>query len=173
MTDTPKSTQISELYHWTELWNFLKKRLKSPIAHPSYIFYFILVVVGVGGIGVWKAAVIDQSVVDTTSNLMTFFPALAGASAFELALNKGIIKAARMLTILVGGILVVAIIVMWNYPDNLLSLFVGLICATVSLTLWWIANADNGKLLEEPPGKEAFGGEVEAATQGQLGEIKG
>lgn len=161
--------------YWPDLWAFGIKRFKKPIGHPSYWFYFGLIVVGVGGIGVWKAVFCDQTFHAIASNLMTFFPAVAGASAFEIVLSKDeetIPKSARTATLLLGGLLCLAIIFIWSHDTRPEATFVGIVAALLSLGLWWIANAENNALLDSRPGIGAFGGSSSKATKGNLGNMK-
>lgn len=162
--------------YWPDLVAFGKKRLLKPVGHPSYWFYFWLVVVGLGGIGVWKAVFFDQKLQAVTSNLMTFFPAVAGSSAFEIVLSRDeekIPKSARTATLLLAGIFVVAVIFIWHDDTRGIAAIVACLAALLSLALWWVANAENDSLLDSRPGKGAFGDEANAQTKGELGNLKG
>lgn len=160
--------------YWPDLWAFAKKRVKKPCGHPSYWFYFGLIVVGVGGIGVWKAVFCDQTYQAVASNLMTFFPAIAGASAFEIVLSKDeetVPKSARAATLLLGGLLGLAVVFIWSRDTCPAATIVGIVAAFLSLVLWWIANAENNALLDSRPGSGAFGGSSSEATKGVLGDL--
>jgi len=161
--------------YWPDFFSFLNKRIKKPIGHPSYWFYFLVIVTGAGGIGVWKAVFLDKCFQAVASNLMTFFPAVAAASAFEIVLGKDDYKtpkSARVATLFVGLLLIVAVAIIWPNDSTALATVTGTIAALISLVLWWIANAENTALLDSPPGKEAFGGPVSGEVEGDVSEFK-
>lgn len=159
--------------YWPALWDFLIQRLRKPMGHPSYWFYFVVILIGVGAIGVWKGVFYDCTIQAVASNLMTFFPAIAAASAFEIVLSRHVPKCAQTFTILVGALLAVAVGYLWFFDKHVSAIFVGFIGAIASLMLWWIANAENSTLLDSPPGKDPLGGEPSQNTQGGMGDLQG
>lgn len=158
--------------HWRELGEFLLKRLKKPVAHPTYWFYFILVLLGAGGIGVWKAIFFEKSNVSIASNLMTFFPAVAAASAFEIVLNEKLPKSAKSFTMVIGGLLIGAVIYIWVHESEGAIKCAG-VATLIAAVLWWVANAENYSLLDSAPSDAPLGNNTDAPMSGDLGDLHG
>jgi peptidoglycan/LPS O-acetylase OafA/YrhL len=161
--------------YWPELSAFFKRRLRRPVGHPTYWIYFAVVVVVIGGIGVWKAVFFDQTLQAVASNLMTFFPALAAASAFEIALNKDeekVPKSAKTSTLLVGIAMIFSIWFVWKHDVSIWGLLIASGSSVVSLLLWWVANADNASLLDLPTKRGTVGDNPSVATKGTAGKFK-
>lgn len=77
---------------WVLLGRELLRRSRSPLQHFSFVAYFLVAVVGLGGIGIWLELEAMSRVPQTTLNplvsvrtaLISFFPALAGTSCMQL-----------------------------------------------------------------------------------------
>jgi len=85
------------LSEWKELWGDIKKRMHT-IGAPSRLMYFIIVVIGVGGLGAWRAATTDLF----RTNLATYAMGISAAAAVELVLPPTASRALRMLAISLG-----------------------------------------------------------------------
>jgi O-antigen/teichoic acid export membrane protein len=144
--------EVSEL-HW-RLWREeLKARTFTPARHPSFVLYFIVAVVIIGGAGVWlelhkflylahpPAQPSSSSLDALRTALLTFSLALAGSSCMQIVLadqNKSMRATA---VCLLTGLVAVAL---WVFPANISdgsAVSVGVIGSLLALWTWWIANA--------------------------------
>lgn len=166
-------TQNDTRNHWPDLYHFLRRRATNPWNHPSFLFYFVVAVVGFGGVGVWRTLLVDSSATALSSNLLTYFPAVAAASAFDIVLNRDEPKFCRSLAVVVGALLLLACILMhvWGYTCR--SSVLGVVATLVAWALWWVSNAENKNLQDTPPPEAAIGGRVDQHTQGGMGELQG
>jgi hypothetical protein len=158
--------------YWRELGEFLLYRIKKPVGHPTYWFYFILVLLGAGGIGVWKAIFFEKSHIAIASNLMTFFPAVAAASAFEIVLNDKLPKSAKSFTMVIGGVLIGAVIYIWVHESEG-AVKCAVVATLIASLLWWIANAENYSLLDSDPTAASLGNDTNVPMSGNLGDLNG
>lgn len=148
MENSPKEI-ISK---WLELKLFFKNRIITPVYHPEFIIYFILIIIGFGGIGIWFC-IYDEcsknvfSHLNVISNILSFSVAIVAAGSIELmfADNK-ILKAPLLLisiSIIFLSILFYILIINEGSP---LYYFFAIPMALFSLFVWWIANAENSNL---------------------------
>lgn len=141
--------------HWVSLRDFYFERLRSPIRHPTFIIYFFIAVLGVGGCGVWVSLWSDVTVIG--ASLYTYFLALTAASAFDLLLSDGHPKYVRATAITVGIIIALLAGCMMLHPKTCWSIVVGILGSLIAALLWWIANAENPKLSDAPPNPSTGG----------------
>ena len=141
---------MNERQKWVLLGKFLNTRLKKPLNHPEFIFYFILVIIGVGAIGIYTS-VFGESLPDTKnkfiiSNMASYFLAIIATGTVELIFiqEKNIKRAILLLS--VGAIflntflffLCIHYATYWLAAPGLL----------IALIVWWIANAENANIIE-------------------------
>lgn len=157
--------------YWRELGDFLLDRLKKPTGHPTYWFYFFLVLLGAGGVGVWKAIFFERSIVAVASNLLTFFTAVAASSAFEIVLNHKSPKSAKAFTMTIGGLLLVAVVYVWINEKYISAVVWAALATILSSLLWWVANAENYSLLDSAPPDAPLGNDTNAKVSGDLGDL--
>lgn len=81
---------------WLALCGDLWGRLRT-IADPARLMYFVFVVVGIGGLGVWQS-----SVALLHANLATYAMGIAAAGAVELVLPESTSRAMKMFAISLG-----------------------------------------------------------------------
>ena len=167
---------------WVTLFRELRKRTVEPLSHASFVMYFCVAVVLVGGAGVWFETHSYVFHVPTAEHplpsssalriaVITFFPALAGSSCMQLiwaedhhkSLRAFAITALAALTGLVFAIAPSAV-------SNSAALWTGLVASIVALWTWWIANAKQRDLLDldAATGKRDTAGDL----PGNLDEFK-
>lgn len=137
---------------WNELKEYFTERTKSPIEHPEFIFYFILIIFGFGAIGVWssfftpdKDSVFNHS--NLINNIASFSVAMIAACSIELMFveNKVIKSTLSFITIGIIAISIVFFIILFN-TENLYSYYLAIPFGIGSLYIWWVSNADNANL---------------------------
>lgn len=167
---------------WVTLFRELRKRTVEPASHASYVMYFCVAVVLVGGSGVWLEmhsylffAPTPEQPIPSTSALriavITFFPALAGSSCMQLIWAENQHKSLRAFAITALALLTgVVIAIAPSVVSNSAALWTGVAASIVALWTWWIANAKQQDLLDidAATGKKDTGGEL----PGNLDEFK-
>lgn len=128
--------------------SLLKERIRSPRQDPGYWFYFIVIIIIVGGLGFW-VDVFPFDKEGLTQSLNTYFIAILATSTVDISLKefdstKAYKKSFQMASYL---ILVIGIIVFLASE----SLIFKIIATASSWLTWWIANADNTAILGEAP----------------------
>jgi hypothetical protein len=133
---------------WKNLRDFISRRTLRPFSHPEFIGYFILVIIMIGGIGVWSNLLIEDSPVSISKNLNAYSLAIISAGSIELIFtNNKVLK--KTLTIISIGVLVVYIGLYFILTDdNLIMLSLSTLLSIFALYIWWIANAENTNLTE-------------------------
>lgn len=154
-----KSTKLNLNYSWGDLWRELKKRTLQPLRHPSFVIYFVVAVIVVGGAGVWLelitylqavAAKRCPSLDALRTALVTFFPALAGCACLQLIWAEDHQRALRAFAILVLFAVSILALVLGLIPaiEHRTALFIGLFPSAIALWIWWVANAKQPDLLD-------------------------
>jgi hypothetical protein len=145
--------------NWKELWIELKRRLKKPLGYPSFVFYFLGIIILIGGLGVW-ISIYKKTWDAVPRDLSTYLLAILSSAAADLILSEGKKQSLQMfsiLTLVIGGFLSV----LSEANSDLTRAYIyAILGAFLALLLWWIANADNAKLFgENPPPNAATGGD--------------
>lgn len=156
----------------------IKGRSLKPFDHPSFIVYFLVAILGLGGLGVWVELyrwIYDPSCHPSLSGIRTavntFYPALAGAAALQLVWSEQA-KQLRSVAIL----LFVAFIAtaLWLAPaiiTDLSATIAGSIASLAALWCWWIANANTPDFQDTNPDAAVGGGDP--ATKPLPGGLNG
>lgn len=164
---------------WIELGRELKKRTLEPFSHASFVIYFIVAVVAIGGVGFWLELYAyllhDTPPPEQTDSLaalrtavITFFPALAGSACLQLVWAESHQKSLRAFGILFLCLMtVVALAISPSVVGNRWALILGSISSIASLWTWWIANAKQQDLLDIDP-EAPLGGDKDATPVGDL-----
>ncbi|MDG7001768.1 MAG: hypothetical protein JRN15_21950 [Nitrososphaerota archaeon] len=149
-----------EVERWSSieaLQDFLKTRLTAPWGHFTFLAFFIIGIIGVGGFGLWKefytAFHLDKwSAIPFISALQTYFPAIAVASTFELVTAEKHPKYVRSFAF-VMTLLIFALAFLTAMPISVaIALSFGILGAIVAIALWVIGNAENAAYQDPPPG---------------------
>ena len=158
--------------NFRRFWDWLRNEFRKPSGHVGFWCYFVVVVLLVGGLGVWISAARDRTFVSVVGSLLTFFPAIAAASCFELIhadQQQPEPKFARHVAILSVAILGVAAVLITANEAGWFSCVVGIGASVFALALWWLANANNLKLRDDDPAA-ASGGSAHAKPAGAQGD---
>jgi len=162
---------------WSQLRAELGRRLVEPLKSPVFVIYFVVVIVIIGGAGIWEILVrsathkgedlqfsISQA---TLSAIHTYLVAIAAAAAADAILRLG--EANRALRFL-GYVAVMAIVLIAVFNSVFVeSMFLATLLGVGALVLWWVVNADNATLRDEnPPPSASTGGDPRQPLQGDL-----
>lgn len=166
---------------WTRRWAALRHELAlravEPIEHPTFVIYFLVIVVGVGGIGTWvelfkltRPQGISNPLDGLITSLITFFFALVGTSCTQLIIEESESKALRALTLFflflafVGAVLAAA-----GVGSGQAGIFPWTFASIAALAIWWLANAKSPGLRDPDA---PTGGAVTKTLPGNLAEYK-
>jgi hypothetical protein len=148
MENTPREA-ISK---WLELKLFFNKRIKIPLEHPEFIFYFILIIIGFGGIGIWYSIYYEVSKEicqhsNILGNILSFSIAIIAAGSLELMFveNKAIKNPLLLISLIIIFSSTTLFFVLINL-NNPLNYFFVIPIGLLSLFVWWIGNAENSNL---------------------------
>lgn len=164
-------------------WKIFKQiiciRTSKPSSHPEFWMYFFLINFVFCALGVYVSAFVDLSDKShhfnfrgLNTNLGTFYISILASGCFDLILSKA--KLMRnttsmfAITVLIFGIfaLIGSAIIRLRFALPLTSFF-----CILSLFIWWIANAENEKLMsDEVSIDDITGGNL---TQTILGDLNG
>jgi hypothetical protein len=159
--------------NWIEFFSELWQRLVRPVGQPALIFYFVGIMLIVGGLGV-SISVFERTPAPAgmavPRALAVYLFAILAAAFVDLNLEDETTRSLRMFALLVlvvgtvGGVVSFVVTdVRWAYRSavggTLLALF-----------LWWVANAKNERFFEPlAPPTAAIAGE----PQEPVGSLKG
>lgn len=164
--------------HWRRFFGELWVRTLRPFSYPSFVGFFFVAVVLLGGGGVWLEAwnyhFHDIAVRPETSSLrialITFFLALAGSSSMQLVMEEESYKSLKTFGIFVLVVaFAFALVVSSRHLSSCIALILAWAGAVVSLWVWWIANA-NQKDFQDPD--IPAGGRLDKALAGDLGDYR-
>jgi uncharacterized membrane protein len=150
-------------------WSWFSSTMKKPVLRFNFWVYLIVGILGAGGAGVWVSFINKtEEFPDTLLAMFTFFPATAVASCMEFLLEDTDKKFVRGFAIISGFILFLLSVFIFVLQSYLLA---GIGCV-YALLLWWLANADNLKLLDVSRDLAPVGGSVDEAVKGNAGAIQ-
>lgn len=142
---------MKEENKWILLGQFLVFRVRKPLKHPEYFFYFILVIIGFGAIGIY-AAIFSEKIPDNRNdfiiaNIASYFLAIIATGTVELIFieEKKIKRSILLLSIAVIFLNTILFFLSTKYSSFWFASF-GLL---IALTVWWIANAENTNIIDE------------------------
>ena len=135
-----------EINKWIELKLFFDGRFTKPLQHPEYILYFILVIIGFGGLGVWSCffSFTHENII---SNLMSFAVAIIATGSIDLMFttNEAIKYPLLFLAIIIifasFGLYILSINVVYGA-----GYIIAIPITLFALYVWWIANSENANL---------------------------
>jgi hypothetical protein len=171
--------QGNRFKHWKtfffELWN----KMSQLWYHPRAVFYFIGVIVAVGGIGIWisiynvcivKSGCRDWVAVPQAMSI--YFIAIIATSTSDLILSEKKTSSWPMFALLML-IIVMVFAFLCFFTTTTMSFVFSIIGLALAWFSWFIANADNIKLLEPSPAPlDAAGGNVDKGLEGNLNGIE-
>jgi hypothetical protein len=165
-----QEAKAEDLSSWVLLGKELTHRSLSPLSHSSFVFFFVVGVVGLGGIGVWleletlsRIGSAPQTPLGSLRTaLISFFPALAGTSCMQLIWSDESKKYMKSFsTAMMMGAATVAVMTARPSVSDTSALWIAGIASIVALWTWWIANAFQNEFLDPPDA--AVGGDAGAA----------
>jgi len=166
---------------WTRRWAALRRELAlravEPIEHPTFVFFFLAIVVGVGGIGAWvelfKLARLQGTPVQLDgliTSLITFFFALVGTSCTQLIIEESESKALRALAQFVLFLaFVAAVLATAGVGSGQAGILPWTLASIFALVVWWLANAKSPGLRDPDA---PTGGAVTKTLPGNLADYK-
>lgn len=161
------------------LQEFVSYRLKNHAKHTVFWLYFIVIVCGVGGAGIWAnffQALVkwDHTLINWTSvasSMYTFFPALTISCLTDIILPENVGRPIRM-----GALSLLLLSFFWMVLCASTSVTASIICGIIgcfsSLFIWIIAHGDDPQLFDEPQiSQNAVGGSEDKPVTGAEGKF--
>src|ERR1051326_3725783 len=145
--------------NWLDFAADMLERVYEPFGQPAFIFYFLGIIVVVGGLGVTISiyeAVVSGTLRATHSvprSLSTYLLAILATAFVDLTLtvetqSKRSLKMFTLFTLVLGTVGGTIALLTLNVK---LAYICALIGTFIALFLWWIANSKNVKLFEPNP----------------------
>ena len=158
----------------------LARRTHRPSREFVYWVHFALCVVILGGLGFWIELIqqnhllpVQRSWNNAYTALVTFFPAVIGSSCVQMMFESGDRRMhAFSLVTCFGAFIIGAALISAARPVDVFTWFAAIVMSLVSLWVWWIANADNTKLHDEPSDDAPLGGDPTAPLSGDFGGVR-
>jgi divalent metal cation (Fe/Co/Zn/Cd) transporter len=156
----------------------LTQRVIEPFEYPTFVFFFIAIVIGVGGIGTWielfrlaRPQEAPDSFDGLVTSLITFFFALVGTSCTQLIIEESESKALRALgqCILVLAFVGAGVLIALGKASGQAGIWPWTGASVFALVVWWIANAKSSGLRDLDV---ATGGAVTKTLPGNLSGYK-
>lgn len=144
--------QTNKISKWRELWGFFKQRTKSPFQHPEYVFYFLVVIIGFGAIGIWTALYTESSNsayshLNVINNLVSYAVAIIATGSIELVFIQNKIIKHTIFIISIGILAFSGLIFFFSINNNnIYAYWLAIPFSLFALFVWWIANAENANL---------------------------
>ncbi len=186
-----ESAQKDSWAQYTRVGRELTNRTFGPLHHPTFVIYFLLVMLLVGPFSIWvevftffflgspapAAAAADPATPTASASLaglrtalLTFFPAVTATTALQLVWAE---RWKQMRAVAMLFFVIIAILAACMTPRQIgdsSAVAMGLAATVVALWLWWIANANNPDLLGEIDPSDPIGGDT--ATGPLKGDLK-
>lgn len=164
---------------WKSLLDELARRLKKPIHHPSFVLYFFVIIILIGAAGFWISLFRELSNEPNCRNwiilprtLSTYLLAILTAGSTELILLSEQTRSLRMFAISTLIIGLIFSIFGQVLTKSIFALLFAILGTAIALYIWWIANSDNIRLLEEIPNANVTtGGDTEQELEGDISDI--
>jgi len=173
-------TETNQIGDWQYLGREIRRRTLAPFKSVPFVFYFILAIVVLGGLGIWVEAVKSQlnpnwKVDGLLTALSTFFPALIGSASLQLILkstdssDKILISFSLLVCFLsfVGIGFIAAFFSL--HPQLCLNAAIGF--GVLAVWFWWFTNGDDLTFYNAPI-DAATGGSTTREIKGNLNEFK-
>lgn len=157
---------------------YLQDQFKSPCGHVTFWFYFVMAIIGFGGLGIWveivKTFQPERGVDGLITAIYTYFPAVAAAAAFQIDLEEGKKNYVRafaltaLIVIFAPAFLHAAGVI----ANHFWSLAIGVLFTLMALALWWVANGRNLSFHDDIDPDDSLGLDPSAAISGGASPIK-
>ena len=152
---------------------FVSLQFTIPQGQLSFWAFLLIGIVGAGGYGVWVELYRWNASTSTTNNLsgvilavFTYYPALAGASIFQLIFHSE--KYVRSGFTVIGVTIYLLTFIFFPSPGSfsISNLLIGLTLAFISILIWWIANGADATYHDNPNPNSSTGGDISNELQG-------
>lgn len=168
---------MEKLTNWKILGLFIKNRFMMPFNHPTFLFYFISIILLVGSIGVltdlaYGIKYCFFNVPQFTINASNIFITLMAASAVELILiskddldypyRKSDVQILGISFLIVGFLLWMLAVF---FKDNWTGVVTSVIGLLMAYFFWWISNAGNKTLVPSDSPASPVGGNKPVNSQ--------
>lgn len=137
---------------WNELKAFFLTRLKSPLEHPEYILYFLAIVIGAGGVGIWvgiaeRLEIGEGHDILIIQSISAFSVAVIATGSIELFFvnNKYIKTTLFIISFCFIALSIVSYLISTKMTGNT-GYYLAIPTCLLALLIWWVANADNANL---------------------------
>jgi Na+/melibiose symporter-like transporter len=177
MNDTAHTTD-----HWRELKEELIDRLRKPTRHPTFVMYFLVIIVVIGGFGICETLVRhylmnllpeEEFEKALLSAFYTYFTAIAATAAVDVILSSQNPKFLLMFFLLISVVVFVLALFALLTSSFSVALILVLFGYVLALFLWWIGNAENRNLSDtQPPVNASTGGSIATPPAGNLTGFK-
>ncbi|MCI1741549.1 MAG: hypothetical protein LKI18_04110 [Prevotella sp.] len=120
-------------------------RFKEPWC-PSFVMYLILIIIGLGGIGIWLPLLKDgYSLTSLITNIVSYSCALIAPAMLSIILSIISTKhKVSLALVIIGMVVFVSSAVLYTVFRN--SIVTAMLCALLAIVAWIIANYDNPEL---------------------------
>lgn len=166
---------------WRYLGREIWRRTWHPFLNVPFVFYVILAIVCLGGLGIWVELIKTQFSKAPTSYegvltaIATFYPALIGSASLQLILmstgksDKILVSFALLVCII--SFLSVGIIGVFHQLHPVWSFKAASFFAVFAVWFWWFTNGDD-LTYQNAPVDAAAGGDTDKALKGNLDDFK-
>ena len=158
---------------WKSLHEDIEKRLNKPKNHPTFIIYFTFILMVGGGIGVWlppcllllRGQIPDAGdYYSIATNLSTYLIAIISASLADSLLIEQT-KPFRLVVFSLSLLCVTNAVLVLFTKFALSAMLIAAPATILSLIVWWLVNANEGKLEEKPVPASATVGNTPSSVQ--------
>lgn len=154
----PTNATLEAPNYWQELFATLKGRLRRPWRHPTFVMYFLVIIVIVGGFGLleplvsyWlgklRADALPGALVSAT---YTYFAAIAATAAVDLILSYHQRKYLLMFFLMCSVVVFLCALFAAILGNPAKAAYPSVLGYFLALFLWWVGNANNANLLDTP-----------------------
>ncbi|WP_133116113.1 hypothetical protein [Mesorhizobium wenxiniae] len=172
-------THYSGLNGFVFLGREAKRRFVKPIGQVNFWTYLVLAIFSLGGLPIyieWFRMTNSpaHNVDGVKLALFTVFPAIMGASAVQLVLDKdnSPIRMAGLGSLVLCFVVTFTLIAnIFSIPDKW-SIITGILFCLLAVLTWWVANGLDPIFEDTIRPDDSVGGDVKAKLDGDLNGIK-
>jgi hypothetical protein len=160
---------------WAYLKGTLKQRTREPAKELPFIIYVFLAIILFGGLGIWTELL--RITLSDTPNLttlitavMTFFPAMIGATSIQLILASSEDKVMVSFALLILCCFLTAAILLpfFSGTHPVLVLVLASLLSVIAVWVWWITNSEDPTYRKKSAPDAASGGPTSRPLTGSV-----
>jgi hypothetical protein len=145
---------------------WLEETIKKPVKRFNFWVYFIVGIIGIGGIGIWASFFKQAAALPKTLfAILTFYLATAASSCMAFIFTETEKKFVRGFSIFSAFLLMVSAVFILIYSSYVFAV----LASFYSLLLWWLSNANNPDLSDIGKPDAPVGGDINQ----QMNDTKG